>query len=709
MKHYTEFNPTAFNTHAASKRKKKNQYNTMSDDILTFDIEVSSGWIEDGRPIPYRPYMPEQYWNSMNSVSICYIWQFSFNNEVYYGRELKEFCTLLCKLPSDIKFVIWVHNLGYEFEFLCNIMEWESVFARKAHSPMKAVPACFPNIEFRCSYFLTRMSLELWGKELKLPKLVGYLDYTKLRTPATTLTPDELAYCSRDCEVVYEGIKKYREKYKHIENIPLTQTGEVRRVVKKLMRKDKKAMRDMLKLIPANADMYHIMKQTFMGGYTHANAFYAGRTIRRKRGYAFDFASSYPAVMCSELFPMSPFQTDTFNIEDTVWKAYLIRVEFNNLEPITYNHYLPVSKCLSLSNDVRKDNGRIVSCSSCELWLTEQDLDIVLQTYKGSYTIKECYSSRKGYLPKCFIKYILELYNNKTQYKGKPEKAEIYAISKQYINALFGMCVTDMIQDDVTYNGEEWGVELKSIDEVNEYLDDLRTHNRGRTFLAYQFGIWITAYARHNLWECLISADEDVIYCDTDSLKLAEFHDFSDYNNKIRAKLLAMCTALDIDPALLSPKDNTEKHEEHPLGHFDEEDPWTEFKTLGAKRYCYRTIEDDKLHLTVSGVGKSAVVSLDNDIENFNTETVFDKDYFEAYKDKVDEDGKPYKDGTKHMHTYHTMEPVVWNKGEYDEYYSEYFQGIAIRPTSYSMSVTEEYLDLLALYIYNEDDHLQCV
>lgn len=701
MKHYTDFNPTDFKTYSIGK-KKRAQYELASDDILTFDIEVSSAWLENGKPIPYRPFMPEEYWNGLKSVSLCYIWQFSFNGEVYYGRELEEFRALLGKLPNDIKFVVWVHNLAYEFEFLCNIFTWESVFARKAHSPMKATPAMFPNIEFRCSYYLTRMSLDLWGKEVGLAKLTGSLDYVKIRTPNTKLTDEELAYCKRDCEVVDLGIRKYLDKYGHIEDIPMTQTGEVRKVVKALMRKDKAVTRQMIKLIPANANMYHILKQTFMGGYTHASAFYAGRTIRRETGYAYDFASSYPAVMCSEMFPMSPFQPDTYNENETAFKAFLMRIEFKNVKPLTYNHYLPVSKCLSISADVRKDNGRIMSCSKCEMWLTEQDLDIVLKSYECSYTVKECYSSMKGYLPKPLVEYVLELYNNKTQYKGLPDKAEIYAIAKQFINSLFGMCVTDMIQDDVAYyEGGTWEVEPKTVSEVDAYLDELRNKNRGRTFLAYQFGVWITAYARHNLWECLLSADEDVIYCDTDSLKLAEAHDFTWYNEKVQRKLLCMCKAYGINPDLIAPVDT--KGVAHPLGHFDEEDPWTEFKTLGAKRYCYRGKEDGKLHLTVSGVGKSAVVVLRDDIDNFNEETVFDKDYYEEFK------GTDVKDGTKRMHIYHQMEPVTWNEGEPDEYHSEYFQGMAIRPTSYSMSVNDEYLDLLAEFLYNNDDHLRCI
>ena len=59
---------------------------------------------------------------------------------------------------------------------------------------MKVVSNEFPNIEFRCSYMLTRLSLETWGKQLGVEKLVGFVDYEKLRTPLTPLTQEDLDY-----------------------------------------------------------------------------------------------------------------------------------------------------------------------------------------------------------------------------------------------------------------------------------------------------------------------------------------------------------------------------------------------------------------------------------------------------------------------------------------------------------------------------------
>ena len=722
MKHWTEFNTNniTFNTYINNKSKAKN---VESDDILTFDIETSSGFMdENGVVREYTPNLSEDYWKTQTPVSLCYIWQFSFNNEVYYGRELTEFCDLLLALPDNINFVIYVHNLAFEFEFLSNLWKWKEQLSRKAHKVMQATPRPFPNIKFKCSYFLTRLSLATWGRELNCLKKVGDLDYTKLRTPNTILSDTELGYCEQDCIVVYEGIKTFLKKYKHISNIPLTQTGEVRRVVKNKMEMAGNTSW-MKKLVPADSIFYSKLKKAYAGGYTHANYNLAGYTVKSKCGCAFDFASSYPAVMCSEKFPVTEFKPAKFEIDRIDDYAYLLYIHFENVESKLFNNYISVSKTENLANSVN-DNGRIISADSFDMWLTEQDLDIILKAYDCTYTILECYRSRKSYLPKILVQYTLELYNNKTQFKGLDDKKEIYTQSKQFINSLYGMCVTDLIQDAVEYENGDWFTKFMSAVDVDNYLQELRYNAKKKVFMAYQFGVWISAYARHNLWECLISCDNDAIYCDTDSIKIRKNYDFTWYNDKVKAKMDACCNFHSLDPNLTNPIDTFGVS--HQLGIFDREDDWTEFKTLGAKRYCYRTKKDGELHLIVSGISKQAILCLKNDIENFNEDTVFDKDYFTQFKEDC-ENGKQaeynkkfvgltfdeicskykIKDGTKKLTTYCKMDKVIWNEGQYDEYESDYRFGINLRNTGYSMSLADDYINLISNVSNNT--YLKCI
>lgn len=673
MLHYTEFCENAIELYTDRKGVVR------SDNILTFDIEVSSGWSCNGEVLPYKKNMPDDYWNDLQPVSLCYIWQFSYDDVVYYGRELEEFTAVLDKLDKEVTYIIYVHNLAYEFQFLCNIlMPYKTVFARNSRKPMKVVSEKYPNIEFRCSYMLTRLSLDNWGKKIGYNKL-HTLDYITLRTPNTKLTEEELDYCERDCTVVRRGIQQYKERYEHVHLIPLTQTGEVRKVVKRKLLAVKGYQYKIAKMLPYNAIEYERLFNAFAGGYTHANYSLAGRAHNNVSCY--DFASSYPYVMLSEKFPMTPFYAKKLDVDKCGDYAYLLKVKYDNIESSTFNTYISYSKCVNISEPVL-DNGRVMSAKSLELWMTEQDFLIIQKCYNyDSMVILESYASRKSYLPKPLLEYTLELYSNKTTLKDVEGMEDIYAVSKQFINSLFGMCVTALVPDEIVFDGHEWSTMVKSKEDIDEYLSELRNQPKGRVFLNYAWGVWITAYARMNLWTCMLSLDNgvnvnDVIYVDTDSIKArGTNHDFSWYNEGVDVKLKKSCEINGLDYNLTKPCNPKGKvcH----IGYFEREDDCTEFKTLGAKRYCYRSAKDGELHLTVAGVNKGAVKCLNNDINNFKDGCIFDKD---------DDSVTP-----KLLHYVDNMPTCTWNIGEYDEYTSTYRYGINMRNRGYELTITDLY------------------
>ena len=56
-------NKFKYNIHPVRNRKKLEFY---SDDILTFDIEVTSAWLKDGKLIPYEPGHDAEEWHDPN-------------------------------------------------------------------------------------------------------------------------------------------------------------------------------------------------------------------------------------------------------------------------------------------------------------------------------------------------------------------------------------------------------------------------------------------------------------------------------------------------------------------------------------------------------------------------------------------------------------------------------------------------------------------
>ena len=673
-----------------SHHKKKNGKSSITkycNSIMTFDIEVSSAWLENGKVIPYRKGESADYWNNLQPLALCYIWQFSCDGVVYYGRELRDFLRVLDDLPRDVEIIIWVHNLSYEFHFLTNILTWDSVFARSSHKPIKAKPKEYQNIEFRCTYMLTRLSLATWGEQLGVAKMVGDLDYDKLRTPLTKLTDKELKYCEMDCLVVEAGIKSYLKKYKKQRFIPMTQTGTVRQEVKEILMSDEEYVKKIKRLVPKSPEEYKRLQTVFAGGYTHANRYWSGQTIE---GYIehYDFASSYPTVMVAEKYPMTPWlylgsempSEDSF--EDY---AYILILKFSQLKSTALNTYIQASKVNA--KNMKLDNGRVISADELTITITEQDYITIKNNYEwDDLEVIKAYRSKKDYLPKPFVEYILELYANKTELKDVEGKEELYMQSKQYINSMFGMCVTAIVQAEVELVGDEWIVKPLTRDFVQHKLEQLSQSNprEKRYFLSYSWGCWVTAYARRNLWKCIESCDHDVLYCDTDSIFVIGKHDFSWYNDEITKKLKTACKKQNLDFNKTRPK--TPKGKEKPLGIFDSEDSCIEFKTLGAKRYVERREGDGKLHLTVSGINKGAVELLNDDIDNFEDGFNFDKD-----ADCV----------TKKLSTYIVDMPTVkWNDG----YISTYTHGINLRRTGYVLSMTDEYKKLISYMDFNLND-----
>ena len=656
-------------------------------DILTFDIEVTSAWKKDNKLISYEPGHDAEYWNSMERHALPWIWQFSFNDKVYYGRDIKEFIQVLDDLPKDIMFLCFIHNADYEFMFLLNILTISEVFARAPHKPMKFTSEEYPNIEFRCSYILTGLSLDQWGKEIGFKKLTGTLDYNLMRTPLTPVFDYELDYCEYDCLVLYHGILEHLKTYKDVWDLPLTNTGKVRRRAKKLLTKDKDYMRGVKRLIPRDAKEYMLFRQIFQGGYTHGNRKYVGKTVyaTEENGglHHLDVSSFYPSTMAGSKFPYNKWaylgnrMPDPDLFDDY---AFIFKLHFINIQAVTWATYISASK--TRGSGYIYDNGRVLAAS--ELWVTctEQDFITICKVYEWEdMTCEGCYMSKKQYLPRVLIDFILDLYYQKSSWKGLDDKITEYNTAKIHLNSIFGMSVTAVFSGSVMFEQDAlnpWSMEILTEDIVNEGLDKLRVWYNNKYFLSYAAGCWITSICRRRLFDAMLSygMDNDCIYCDTDSLFYVGVHDFSWFNKQSDDMLRAMCKARKIDFNKTRPVDKWGV--EHPLGHLEPDKPkgvpdgaaFKAFKTLGAKKYIEQW--DDKLYMTVAGINKQAVNTLSS-IDDFDDGFVFDKDH---------------KDVNKLEHTYLTdMKPIMWPGG----YYSDLKYGINMRPTGYKLSIPNIY------------------
>lgn len=578
---------------------------------MSFDIETSS-FYEDKNGIIYTN---DDYRKLKNQVraekkAIMYIWQFAIEENVIIGRTWNDFLYFCKKLYDFLNLkeryiVVYVHNLSYEFQFICRWFNWIDIFADSERKPIKAMTDT--HFIFKCSYRLSGYSLEVLANNLKshnIKKMVGDLDYNLIRNSKTPISKEELKYCENDVLIVTSYIDEQINEFGNIEKIPLTQTGKVRRYVRKQCFQNKE-YQYFIKELTIEKSEYLILKNAFMGGFTHCNAMYTNKICNNVTSY--DFTSSYPTVLISEKYPMSKGKEVYINTESELLnliKNYcvLVDLQFTNIKSsFMYEQIISYSKCRNIKNPLI-NNGRIVQADTLTISCTDVDFLNIRDFYKwDNMKIGLCYIYKKDYLPKEFIKTILHLYKSKTELKGVDGKEVEYLHSKELLNSLYGMCVTSIVHDTVDFNGSEWTTENGNLDE------ELKNYNTDKNrFLFYQWGVWCTAYARNNLYTAIKECKEDYIYSDTDSVKIfnADKHKmyFEKYNQWIVKKLEKCLNYHKIPLDFISPK--TIKGETKTLGVWDFDGFYSDFKTLGAKRYIFK--KDNKLNITVCGLSKKS-------------------------------------------------------------------------------------------------------
>lgn len=684
----------------------------------SFDIETTSFYRDtDGTAYSYEQVqkMTDDKGRKvkLEKCALMYIWQFGINGYVIVGRTWDEFITMFetmaehLSLNAKRRLIVYVHNLSYEFQFMRKWLEWDRVFSIDLRKPIYAITKT--GIEFRCSYLLSGYSLAKLGEQLqtyKCAKMVGDLDYSLIRHSGTPITPTEMGYCVNDVKVVMCYIQERIEENKLITRLPITKTGFVRKYcrthcLRKADAKGKSVQNwDYVNLMNdlkiSGMHEFNMLQRAFAGGFTHANANYTDDVVQDVDSY--DFTSSYPYVMVAEKYPMSSGVKINIRTEKQFRFALskfccVFDIEFKNIFATqTQDNPISASKCF-IKENACENNGRIVGASRVVMTITDVDFGVIEKFYRWeSMRLGDMYCYKKEYLPTDFVKSILYLYEKKTKLKGVAGKEVEYLNSKEMLNSCYGMSVTNPLREEFTYNGE-WDTNSLSDQQKVELLDKYNT-SRNR-FLFYPWGIFVTAYARRNLFTGIYEAQDDYIYSDTDSIKLkngdAHKDYFSRYNNDVHEKLRQACEYHKIPFSLCEPQ--TIKGITKPLGVWDYEGRYDRFKTLGAKRYMVQ--EKDALcaggksydySLTVSGVNKKSAIP-------YLLDTYGEDGIFDAFTNYLD---IPPQATGKNIHTYIDYE-MTGDITDYTGQTSSYHEQTAVHlePTGYSLSLSVMYLNYL--------------
>lgn len=598
--------------------KNKRRYKDL---ITAFDIETTS--IDEIRQ------------------SVMYIWQWCFfwDDENYFvviGRTWSEFltlCEMIAKaLADDIYIVVFVHNLSFEYQYLRGVYQFdpENVFAIDRRKIMKC--DMMKHFEFRCSYLHSNMSLDVFTTKFKAKhtKLSGdEYDYDKRRFWYTDLSDRELQYCINDVIGLCEALNnEMTADGDNLYSLPLTSTGYVRRDAKRAMHEVNHMF---VKNQLPDMEIYTLLSECFRGGNTHANRYYANMTIGKYETVkSADRSSSYPEVLINHLYPISnfvkhpgPMSFDKFMGYMDHNRAIICRVKMWNVRlknPYWGAPYLSRHKCRNLlcgTCDI--DNGRVLRAAYLETSFTDVDFRIFLDEYDAdNIEVFDVATARYGKLPAKLLDVVRDYYVRKTALKDVAGSEILYVKMKNMFNAIYGMMAQDPVKhsikeignvpvdhvsDDYNFYRISDGFAKNVIGDTSGYAvvdeadaDILEKSNR-RAFLAYQWGVFCTAWARFELHAGLVLAHDTpgaaFVYCDTDSVKYVGDIDWSKYNEqKKRLSRKNGAFADDVHGV------------RHYMGVYEYEGEYKLFRTLGAKKYVY-VDADDKLHITIAGVGKS--------------------------------------------------------------------------------------------------------
>lgn len=526
---------------------------------------------------------------------------------------------------------------------------------------------------FRCSKYLSNRSLDKWSKDLQTThkKQIGKLDYSKILYPDSRLTDAEIEYSMEDVWVLHECVEKQMELFgDNLMTIPLTATGYVRREFEAAC--DEAYKENIFRATRLTPDMFIACERAYSGGYTHNNRYYSDMTIKAGDVITYlgqkievplighrDFKSHYPSQMRARKFPMTKFrnvyQSSTgfpMTIDNVIKMSK--NHDFSTLSIIEFTHahikdksismpFMQLSKCFKENNDpdsIHKiiygqscfdgklilDNGRILSATgSWKMVVDDYLLEILNDQYEMTYTILSVNIAHNEYLPKNIADIIDNYFKKKTDLKEQLEAAgEQYGeaspeyrrikkdlqVVKALLNSIYGCCVTSPNRDEFKI-GEDMTYPIVNFDKtIEDKLNEF--YNNPKSCLPYQWGVWVTAAAKYELYEFMMAIGYDkCLYADTDSIFYIKDDEterkIADLNASKRA--LAPCVRLD--------NGQDEYYDE-----FTAECDLVAFRGLHSK--CYGVITKsfvnkkgklipEQLNITIAGVSEKAMVDIVDD------------------------------------------------------------------------------------------------
>lgn len=589
---------------------------------------------------------------------------------------------------QNTKFLIFVHNFSYEFDFLIKNVKFfyenfknENALFIKSRIPLFVK---IENLEFRCSYKLLNKSLKRLGDELNYPK--KEIDYKTEYYSFSDLPQIEYDYNERDTRLTLFAILQECKKWEWIKStkdIPLTSTGFTRKNNLKInSRENTRTFASICKYQKElTIEQINFLEKCFSGGYNHCNPLFYAKPLQNCA--SFDIISSYIDTILHRYYPHNfkkcqsnelaffnricknnngSFFDKIKNYQNPFEISFLATLTLENVKVKKLrndNVILPISasKCDELKS-FTLDNGRIYSAESLTICCNEVDFFIFQQFY--DFTVKNVYnlyyttshSTIGDYVITATKKYLQEKSTLKFVIHKLKKAGEITVddfictktnkliYDKQFIvnllqNSNMPELLDGLYRESKSKLNAQYGINVQKLlnplieydREVDDFIVTQATKIESKRLLRdFISGIYITAYSRLNLF-CFGL----FLINNTNSVLVYSDTDswkvWGDLENAIK-----YCN--EYNKIIEQYVHNSENYN---IGYFDFEDEKiiNNFCSLGCKKYIVD--EDKEIISTIAGINKKQTStaltelykSLDYDFNllcdiAFSPSTVFD-------------------------------------------------------------------------------------
>ena len=504
------------------------------------------------------------------------------NAETKKGFLFRDFKELFRTFERDLKkrnLIIYFHNLYFDgmflLDFLAKNKKYQIVnkinFKAKTNQVsifrkdnklyrIKVYYAPHKNIiEFRCSYQLLNMSIASLGQIIGIPKLETDYD-VEFQDDINKYPPEFIAYCKQDVRILCKGFKQFYYLFLKEFNTDMIEAFTSSQMAYNSLMQHilslhnwnqdtEDAFNSMNEFIKLDSNTWELGHNFYYGGFTQfLNLPEGSHKVICKKGIKIDINSSYPYAMTMPL----PYGR-MYNLKDEQptpneehIKFYEIKInyaksKYPNINVMrNWNHAGMIEYETSeefFSSD--HPDEYVSDLYNVKAYYMEHELALMEQFYYMKFEIINTYWFKAKRYAKEWINKLYEIKSNPNTPKPLKQLSKLLMNSsygkfgQHPLNTEYYICkdeqeFKELKGEDITDdNGISWHYYEPFSNDLPGYFVLKRRqidHHPTKLLRHIWVAATITSYARINLlWTLLKVGVENFVYCDTDSLILANY------------------------------------------------------------------------------------------------------------------------------------------------------------------------------------------